>query len=250
MYLPGMAPSTQGAKIVIKPRTSWRERNLQDAQSSADVVKPEKPVNNKVEPYRDSRNGMRKEFPIPKEKQFPKSIEMDKSEMDETNEKSKPAPASTVLDMVEEATVAKPNHSAEKSTEKKSILKKDTTCAAVVHPRPRAAVLLVDHSEDEERIQELRNRLAAIDLEKEVELKVIEQELQQAKLDMRRSVNKEEADTLKEHMKCKSCKNLRLQLITTHHSHLDSCAYNQHRYGNSENGTKTHQKTSQGQRQT
>ena len=194
MYLPGMAPSTEGAKIVIKPRTTWRERNLQSAQSPAAFVVPEKPAGEKMEPYRDSKNYQRKTFSIAKEN----------SELEETNEKSKPVQASTVLDTTDDATVAKPNDSVVERMEKKAVLKKDVACVHFVHPSPRTVLPRVDHSEDEERIQELRNRLAAVALEKEVELKVIEQELQQAKLDMRRSINKEEAETLKEQMKCKS----------------------------------------------
>ena len=61
MFLPGMAPSANGAKISIKPRTNWSDRNrLQSSQRPNGL---EKPVAKKVEPYRGWRDQQLKNIP-------------------------------------------------------------------------------------------------------------------------------------------------------------------------------------------
>ena len=59
-------------------------------------------------------------------------------------------------------------------------------------------------SPEQLRIRELEERLAAIEREKQVELSLIGEELKAQKLEIRRSANNQEVETLKTHMKCKS----------------------------------------------
>ena len=211
MFLPGMAPSANGAKISIKPRTNWSDRNrLQSSQRPNGL---EKPVAKKVEPYRGWRDQQLKNIPsVDVEKSSVKSVEEHAPKLNESIDETKAATEFKELDAVVETVGTKPNDPAPSSDSKNANKKKkkqhkaksskEETIAPFVSPKPCVAPPPLDHSEDDQRIQELQNRLAAIQLEQEVELKVIAQELQQAKLDMRRNANKEEADTLKEHMKC------------------------------------------------
>lgn len=175
MYLPGMAPAP--ARIVLKPRTSWRDKS---AQPASEVL--EKPVGTKVEPCNTWRDNLKAFSTGVAEKPVLKKAEQDEP----------------VVPVEEPATPVDVEKSKKKKKkkEKKSRSKKES---AVYMPST------VDHSEDEQRIQELKDRLTAIELEKEVEINVIQEEVQRTKLEMRRSANKEEADTLDEQIKCKLC---------------------------------------------
>jgi len=200
MYLPGMGPAP--AKIVIKPRTSWRDRDAVKSAQSASVL--EKPVEKKAQPYHSWRDNLKKPSTDSVEKPILKKVE-DKPPTVVLDPKREAAqavlpveepvakPADGPVTPVEEpvAPMDAGKLKKKKTKEKKSKSKKD-------------ALPPVDHSEDDRHIQELKDRLTAIELEKQVEIKVIQEEVHRTKLEMRRSANKEEADTIDEHMKCKS----------------------------------------------
>lgn len=67
----------------------------------------------------------------------------------------------------------------------------------------KQSLFVVDCSQEQQRVRELEQRLAAIEQEKQADLEQIRKNTNDFKLEIRRLANKEEAETIKTHMKCK-----------------------------------------------